>query len=33
MNQSGAVVGLGDYLISVDGTLVFDEVFGSNTSV
>ena len=33
MNQSGVVVGLGDCLINVDETLVFDEVFASNTSV
>ena len=27
MNQSGAVVGLGDCLINVEETLVFDAVF------
>ena len=33
MNQSGTVVGLGDCLIDINETLVFDEVFASNTSV
>ena len=33
MNQSGAVVGLGDCLINVDETLMFDELFASKTSV